>query len=83
MVSQFKYRGKVESVALLALLLTGAEPVKGYTSSEGNGPFFLDVSCTGTENELVDCFQRETSSNHCTNKEVAGVRCQGIGGSFC
>ena len=49
---------------------------------EGNGPIWLDdVSCTGSESELLECPHNGIGSHDCDHFEDASVRCS-VSGKF-
>ena len=46
---------------------------------QGSGPIWLDhVSCTGSENRLIDCGHNPFSSHGCSHSEDAGLVCYGM-----
>ena len=49
---------------------------------EGSGPIWLDdVSCTGSESELLECYHNGIANHDCSHFEDASVRCS-ISGKF-
>ena len=43
---------------------------------EGTGPIWLDeVSCTGSESELLECPHNSVGNDNCIHSEDASVRC--------
>lgn len=47
---------------------------------QGTGPIFLDdLSCTGTELNILSCPRQSLGSNNCGHNEDAGVICEGTG----
>ena len=57
---------------------SGAIAFSGAHFGAGNGPIYLDnVGCSGSENNLTNCFY--SSNVTCANghSQDAGVRCQG------
>ena len=62
---------------MLILSATGAIAFFGAHFGEGSGSIFLDeVSCTGSEERLVDC---PSDDHDCEHFEDAGVQCRPIG----
>ena len=58
--------------------ITGAVAFGFAMFGAGTGPIFLDeVSCVGTETNLLECSNGRIGSNVCLHSEDAGVRCQG------
>ena len=57
---------------------TGAVAFREAAFGSGTGPILLDdVSCVGTETELLACSNDEFGAFDCYHSEDAGVRCQG------
>ena len=57
---------------------TGAVAFREAAFGSGTGPILLDdVSCIGTETELLACSNDEFGAFDCLHSEDAGVRCQG------
>ena len=51
---------------------------------EGSGSIFLDeVSCTGSEERLVDCPANNIHTHDCDHTEDAGVQCLPTGNPVC
>ena len=46
---------------------------------QGTGHIWLsDVSCTGSENQLIDCVHSSFGSHYCGHSEDAGLVCYGM-----
>ena len=62
----------------MVITFTGAVPFNQAQFGEGSGPTFLnDVTCTGTESELLSCEHDGIGGHFCDHSDDAGVRCQG------
>ena len=60
------------------LLLTDAVAFSNAHFGAGTGTIYLDdVSCTGSETNLIDCSRSSTVICYRGHSEDAGVRCQG------
>ena len=57
------------------MFATGATAFREARFGEGSGSIVLDdVSCTGSEERLVDCSANDDTDG-CTHSEDAGVQC--------
>ena len=72
----FKYL--YNAVYCCTLLSTDAVAFGSAHFGAGTGTIYLDgVSCTGSENNLIDCSRNPSVSCSLGHSEDAGVRCQG------
>ncbi len=60
------------------LEMLGYLPVKRAFYGEGTGSILLDnVTCTGSEANLLECSHEGLFNTDCSHSEDAGVKCQG------
>ena len=59
------------------LFMIGSEALQEAHFGRGSGPIHLDeVTCSGTEQRLVDCPANPVGDHNCFHREDAGVHCQ-------
>lgn len=74
------YRTEIPIIVMLRLLET--LPVKRSSSIYGRGAGVIalsELSCDGTEANLIECSTPDVQSRICDHSEDAGVRCGGNG----
>lgn len=58
---------------------TDSLPVKRALYGEGTGQILLDdVTCAGSEANLLECSHPPLFVSDCSHSEDAGVKCQGV-----
>ena len=61
------------------MISLGAEPRYGAFYGEGARPIIVaDLSCSGTENDVLSCERNVFGITHCQEYEEAGVKCLGM-----
>ena len=66
-------------IDILWLSFLGAEPRYGTFYGEAVRPMIIaDLSCSGTESDILSCERTVFGITHCQEYEAAGIKCLGM-----